>query len=150
MKSHNILRNASIAADSANFWWTTKNPFDVRRTAVTTRSLSAYTQTEEQDARAALAICRVRPPAGGTTELDQQTVNVFEGPNLQNGDMMVILSSTEALQVYNPVVNGSILAVAQMPTDMLEQFANLLGVSFTPSEYGVYSKIYHPNSSKQL
>lgn len=83
-----------------------------------------------------------RPPSGDTTELDQMSTNVFEAPNLQNGDMMVVLSSTEAVEIHNPVVNGSILVVAQMPAELLEQFATQLRMSFTPSEYGVYSKTF--------
>jgi hypothetical protein len=75
--------------------------------------------------------------------------NKFKDTILESGDIMVILSSGEAVELHNPKVgSGAILVVAQMPLELLQQFATKVGVSFTPSEYGVYKKVFHPSERK--
>jgi hypothetical protein len=65
--------------------------------------------------------------------------------------MMVVLSSRETLELHNlEVGNGAMLVIAQMPIELLQQFATKLGVTFTPSEYGVYKKVFRPSTRKQL
>ena len=120
----------------------------MRGAAIQTRSLSIFGSISDSEALLALSIWE-EPPRRTTTELDQMSANVFEGPNLENGDMMIVLSSTEAVEVRNAkVVNGSILVVAQMPVELLARFATQLGVTFTLSEYGVYCKTFRPDNRK--
>jgi RING finger family protein len=139
-----------MKVDSVNFWLCTKDTFDIRGSVAESRSLSFYGSF--LDAEVVLALSTIgRHPSGDVTELDQMLTNVFEGLNLENGDVMVILSAREPVTVRNlKVVNESVLVVAQMPAELLEQFANQLRVTFTLSEYGVYSKVFHPNNRKQL
>lgn len=40
------------------------------------------------------------------------------------------------------------LVVAQMPTGLLGEFAELLGVKFTRTDYGIYGKTFRPGNRK--
>lgn len=129
-----------------NFWFTTKDTYDIRRVSARARSICNYIALGDHEAHLALAISGRPASSSETNELDQLSINVFENLALENGDIMVILSSTEAVKVYHSKVDGAILVVAQMPTLLLEKFAELLGVTFTRTDYGIYGKTFRPGN----
>jgi hypothetical protein len=62
---------------------------------------------------------------------------------------MVVLSSSKSVELHNLVVgNEAMLVIAQMPVELLWRFAAKLGVTFTPSEYGVYKKVFRPSTRR--
>ena len=90
-------------------------------------------------------------PFRDPTDLNQMSGNRFKDTELESGDIMVILSSSETIELHNlDVGNGAMLVIAQMPIESLQQFATKLGVTFTPSKYGVYKKVFRPSAGEQL
>lgn len=136
-----------MSGNSANFWLTTKDTFDVCGSIAGDTSLSAYFDLADTNVLLALPILG-RLSDGTTTALDQLSTNVFHGVNLADGNMMVVLSSTKAVEIHNATLNGGILVVAQTPAELLMVFADFLRVTFVSSEHGVYGKVFRVNDCR--
>ncbi|KAF4629967.1 hypothetical protein G7Y89_g8175 [Cudoniella acicularis] len=146
MSSANILRNGFVGVDSVNFWLATNDTFDVRGLDIKTRALSFQVALLDQHALLALSVWK-SGHFSDPTVLDQVSENIFLDTKLESGDIMVVLSSKETLELHNlEVGNGAMLVIARMSMELLQQFAIKLGVTFTPSEYGVYKKVFRPNT----
>ena len=89
---------------------------------------------------------RANPP-----DLDQMSENIFRDTEVKGGEVMVVLSSEENTEFHSVRVEAeAILVIVQLPLELLQQFATKLGVIFTPSEYGVYKKVFRPSQRKQF
>lgn len=102
------------------------------------------------EVRLALLVCQAADSSGETIQLDQLTTSIFEDVQLEDGDIMVILSSGPAVKVHNLMEKNSILVVAQMPGELLELLATELRLEFTPSEHGLYGKTCRPGHRKLI
>ncbi|OBT94338.1 hypothetical protein VE01_07767 [Pseudogymnoascus verrucosus] len=144
--SPNILRNGFLCADSVTFWLSTEDGFDIQNVVAEEGAFQFIGSLKEQ--QVLLALSMWKPGLrGDPTDLDQMSGNILQDTKVESGDMMVVLSSREAVELHNlEVKNEAVLVIAQMPIELLQQFATRLGVTFTPSEYGVYKKVFCPST----